>query len=125
MSYIFDRNLYIFGNGKQVRDILNIDDLVNLIDVQIHNFDNLKNQTYNIGGGIENSISLLELDNLCKELIKDKKVSFQKERNLDIKYYVTDYSKISKYWKPKKNVKTTVMEIIDWVKYYEKVLKNL
>jgi len=125
MSYIFDKNLSIFGNGKQVRDILNIDDLVRLIDVQIHKFDKLKNETYNIGGGIENSISILELDLLCKELIKDKKVEFKEDRALDIKYYVTDYSKISKYWEPKKNVKTTIIEIIEWIKENKDILKKL
>jgi len=125
MSYIFDRNLAIFGNGKQVRDVLNIDDLCRLIDIEIHNFEILKNETYNIGGGIKNSISILELDNLCKGLIKDKKVEFKSMRDMDIKYYVTDNSKILKYWKPEKSVKTTVLEIIEWVEENQKILERI
>ena len=125
MSYMFDKNLAIFGDGKQVRDVLNIDDLTNLIDIQIHNFEKLKNETYNIGGGIENSVSILELDLLCKELIKDKKVEFKELRELDIKYYVTDNSKISNYWKPQKSVKDTILQIIEWIKENEKILKKV
>ena len=125
MSYIFNKSLVIFGNGKQVRDVLNVDDLVELIDIQIHQFEKFNGETYNIGGGIENSISILELDFLCKELIRDKKVEFRKDRELDIKYYVSDYSKISKYWKPKKDVKTTILEIIEWVKENEKILRRI
>lgn len=125
MSYIFDKDLAIFGNGKQVRDILNIDDLSKLIDIQIHKFDELKNETYNIGGGIKNSISILELDLLCKNLIKNKKVNFKENRALDIKYYVTDYSKISKYWEPQKGIENTLIDIIKWVKNNEKNLKKL
>jgi len=125
MSYIFDKDLAIFGNGKQVRDVLNIDDLAILIDIQIHNFQNFRNEIYNIGGGIENSVSILELDLLCKKFIKNKKIEFKKERNLDIKYYVTDNSKISKYWLPQKSIKQTILEIIEWVYENKQILKKV
>jgi CDP-paratose 2-epimerase len=122
-NYYFDKPLYIFGNGKQVRDILNINDLIELIDLQLHKFNEFKNQTFNIGGGIKNSLSLIELDTLCKEIIKDKTIKFKPERILDIKYYVTDYNKISKFWKPKISPKETVLEIFEWIKQNEKELK--
>ena len=47
------------GDGKQVRDILHIEDLFNLIDTQISNFDSLSKLTFNVGGGLRNSTSLL------------------------------------------------------------------
>jgi len=122
-NYFFDKSLSIFGNGKQVRDILNVNDLADLIDLQIHEFGKFKNNIFNIGGGIENSISLIELDNLCKDLIKYKNVDFRSQRNLDIKYYVTDNSKISKFWLPKRDVKITLLEILEWIKNNQKELK--
>lgn len=55
--------LKIFGDGKQVRDILYIDDLVELLVDQIENFELYKNKAYSVGGGEENAISLLDLLN--------------------------------------------------------------
>lgn len=53
--------LKIFGDGKQVRDLLYIDDLVELLIDQIENFDLYKNKVYSVGGGEENAVSLLDL----------------------------------------------------------------
>lgn len=56
------------GTGKQVRDFLHIADLLDLIDLQIHNFDKLKGQTFNVGGGAENTLSLYETTQLCQKI---------------------------------------------------------
>ena len=48
------------GTGKQVRDILHVDDLVELIDLQIHEIEKFSGKIYNVGGGLDNSASLLE-----------------------------------------------------------------
>jgi len=125
MSYVFDKELAIFGNGKQVRDILNVEDLARLIEKEIFEFDKFNGETFNVGGGIDNSLSILELDLLCKNFIKDKKVEFKEERGLDIKYYVTDNSKISKYWKPRKSITDTLLEIIEWVSDNKTLLREL
>lgn len=118
MSYLYDKPLKIFGTGLQVRDILNAADLCRLVDIQIHNIETFSGNTFNVGGGIENSVSLLELDSMCKKLISNKDVEITgKDRELDIKYYVTDNSKINKLcgWKPEKSVETTVKEVINWI----------
>ncbi len=123
-SYFFDKPLTIFGNGKQVRDILNINDLFDLIDLQIHNFTLFNKETFNVGGGLNSSLSLIELDRFCKKVIKDKSVLFKENRELDIKYYITDNGKISKSgWKPKRDIKDTIMETLEWIEDNQEELK--
>lgn len=115
-SYIYNKPLSIFGNGKQVRDVLNVRDLFRLIDMQIHGFDKFCEQTFNVGGGLKNSLSLIELDSLCKKYVNDKDVPFLAERMLDLKYYVTDNTKIEKLgWSPVFSAEDTLAEIIGWL----------
>jgi len=60
----------ISGNGKQVRDILHSSDVVNLYFLTSKNIDKTKGQAFNIGGGIDKSLSLLELFNLLEEMLR-------------------------------------------------------
>lgn len=94
----------IFGNGKQVRDALWGEDVVRLFLDQIKNIKKHQGQIYNVGGGPENSISILELVNyLNKKQGKPLKPSFAEVRPGDFKVYISDISKITKNsrWKPK------------------------
>ncbi|GAI19606.1 unnamed protein product, partial [marine sediment metagenome] len=65
---MFDAVLTIYGNGKQVRDILNVDELADLYLLQLLNIDTHKGKVYNIGGGPENTASLIEVMNHLVEL---------------------------------------------------------
>ena len=122
LAHVFDRKLSYIGykgSGKQVRDFLHVKDLISLIILQIENFDILKNQTYNVGGGLEKSISLLELTEICENVV-GKKIEINKideERKADLIYYVTNYSKISNIvgWKPEHDIYETVKDIHDWI----------
>ena len=60
----------ISGNGKQVRDVLHADDVVQLYIKARNSFDKIKGKAYNIGGGIENSLSLLELFKILEDILK-------------------------------------------------------
>lgn len=73
-SYIYDKPLAIFGNGKQVRDILHVKDLTRLIDIQIHDLYRFAGETFNVGGGLSNSLSIKELDDLCKKNISATRI---------------------------------------------------
>jgi len=116
-SYIYDKKLAIFGNGKQVRDILHVKDLIRLIDMQIHDIDKFAGETFNVGGGLDNSLSIRELDDLCKKHICDKKVPTKPIRELDLKYYVTDNNKIAHYgWMPEISAEETLIDIANWIK---------
>ncbi len=107
------------GQGKQVRDMLHIDDLLSLIVHQIDNLSNLNGQTFNIGGGKEVSASLSELTALCQEITGNKIQigSTPQTRPADIPWYITDNTKITKAtnWKPTKTTKTIIKDIHDWI----------
>jgi len=117
------------GTGKQVRDILHVDDLVALIDMQIHNIEKFNEKIYNVGGGLENSASLLEMTAIC-EKITGNKIPISSEmqtRPADLRMFVTDNSKIESEigWKPRKNVETVFADIFEWIKNNEAQLEKI
>lgn len=117
------------GEGKQVRDILHINDLFNLLDIQINNFKDYNGKTFNVGGGNDVSISLSELTELCENVIGNKiKINkVQKNRSADIPIYISDNSKVQKLssWKPENSPKQIIMDTFEWLKLNESILKNI
>lgn len=117
------------GTGKQVRDILHVDDLVELIDLQIHEIEKFSGKIYNVGGGLENSASLLEMTAICEKITGNKiKIGSETQtRPADLKMFVTDNSLIEKEigWKPKKSVEMVFQDIYLWIKENEKQLENI
>ena len=107
------------GKGFQVRDILHINDLYELVKIQLRDVQNWKGNIYNIGGGNELSVSLKELTELCKSITGNKLTVNQSksERNADIPYYVTNYRKIREEtnWKPTLDIEKIMQDIVDWI----------
>jgi len=117
IATLTNKPITIYGNGKQVRDLLYIDDLVEAYDSFVKS--DLKHAVYNIGGGLENTISLLEfLDTLEHELEKKPKFTFSDWRPSDQKVYISDISKVKKdlNWEPKINLEEGMKRLISWVK---------
>lgn len=117
------------GMGKQVRDVLHVSDLYRLIDFQIHNIDELNNQTFNVGGGRNLSISLCELTELCRN-ITGNEVSIQsvkENRQADIRIYVTDNAKVTAAtgWIPEITVREILEDIYIWLKNNENSLQHI
>lgn len=116
IATLLDKPITIYGDGKQVRDLLYVDDLVDAFSLFIKS--NLKHAVFNIGGGAKNAFSLLELlDLLETETGKKSKIAFSDWRPSDQKVYISDITKIKKElnWKPKTNIKEGVTKIIEWV----------
>ncbi len=119
------------GTGKQTRDVLHVDDLLDLIIHQIENIDTYNNQTLNVGGGREISFSLQELTSLCQEVtgntIDIGKV--EENRSADVRLYLSDCAKLQNVchgaWTPKRNVKQLVVDTFEWLKANENQLKNI
>ena len=104
------------GFGNQVRDILDIQDLCELIKEQILKISKINNRTFNVGGGIRNSLSLKELTSLSEKITKNS-LNIGKSLNTsiyDIRYYVTNNKKVySKYkWRVKKSIKEILKETL-------------
>lgn len=108
----------ISGNGKQVRDLLYCDDMTELYFAAIAHKSDIAGQAFNIGGGMKNSLSLLELFDIL-ESESDIKLNYTKLpwRESDQKVFVADISKYSAAtgWIPKTDNLTGIRKMIDWV----------
>ncbi len=121
-SHIFGKRLSYIGyggKGKQVRDVLHIDDLFGLVRKQMDEMDKISGEVYNVGGGRNLSVSLAELTAICRKVTGNSiEVSaVKKTRSADIPYYVTDFSKVKKHlgWRPRKNLEQIVGDISAWI----------
>ncbi len=118
-SAIEGRELVIYGDGKQVRDILHVDDLVGAMRAAIDHIDTAGGQVFNIGGGPDNSVSLLELLEIL-EIVLEKPIPrrFDKIRPGDQRVYVSDIRKAMREleWSPKISRRETVERMIDWAR---------
>lgn len=109
----------ISGNGKQVRDLLYASDCVNLYLGASEEINKIKGQAFNIGGGIENSSSLLELFAfLEKELGIKMTYKNLPQRESDQKVFIADISKIKELigWQPKISKEDGIRKMIEWLK---------
>ena len=115
------------GRGNQVRDVIHIDDVCEIIYLQMIRMKKIYNKTFNIGGGLKNSISLKDLSFKCQKLTtcKIKIDSVLKTSMFDVPYYVSDNSKIFKNyrWKPKRSIDRIIRDIYYWLAYNKKILK--
>jgi CDP-paratose 2-epimerase len=115
---IADAPITIYGDGKQVRDILFIDDLVDAFLLAQEKMKDLSGQAFNIGGGPRNTISLLELLQIIQDVHgKKPEVQFAEWRAADQQYYVSDTRKFAQAtgWKPKVSVTQGVGRLYHWL----------
>jgi CDP-paratose 2-epimerase len=108
------------GHGKQVRDILHVRDLGRLIETQINRLNEVNGGVFNIGGGTENSVSLIELTQKCEELTGNSMAQIREDPNtssVDIPYYVSDNKRIGATlgWRPSISVDEILREIHQWL----------
>jgi CDP-paratose 2-epimerase len=121
-KHIFKKKLTYIGfggNGYQIRDVLHIDDVCEIILIQIKKLKNVNNKTFNIGGGVNNIISLKSLTSKCEKLTKNK-IKIKKILRtsiFDIPYFITDNRLIQKTykWKPTKNIDKILKDIYLWL----------
>ena len=115
------------GSGKQVRDLLHIDDLVDLIDRQLLDPEHWAGGTYNVGGGREISLSLREATDLCRQ-ISGREVEVagtDDQRRGDLRIYVSDCRALlaCTNWRPKRNAFQIMGDIHDWILGHEDQLR--
>ncbi len=132
LAHIFNKKLKYIGyggTGKQVRDVLHISDLCRLVLIEVNNIDRYSGDVFNAGGGLKNSISLLELTALCQEITGNivPIESIHETRPNDLIWYVTDNSRISEVsgWKPKKTLRDTISDLTAWILIHRKELSEV
>ncbi|KPK41827.1 MAG: hypothetical protein AMJ78_04450 [Omnitrophica WOR_2 bacterium SM23_29] len=122
IANLLNRPITIYGNGKQVRDLLYVTDLVEAYNKFIHS--ELQHEVFNIGGGPENTTSLLEfIDDIRKVTKRENIVSFNDWRPSDQKVYISDISKIKRKlnWQPKISPNEGMRRIVGWVKSNKRI----
>lgn len=132
LSHYFENSLEYIGfegTGKQVRDVVHIDDIVDLVQIQLENMESLSGDVFNIGGGVKNSLSLQEATQLCRK-ITGNKVPIEpvpEERPGDIPLYISDVSKVKEEtgWKPSKNPEKVLKDTYSWISEREGFVRNL
>jgi CDP-paratose 2-epimerase len=107
------------GSGKQVRDLLHVDDLVELIDEQLSDPDRWDGITVNVGGGRDGSLSLLETTALCAELTGTEiaVTPSAETRPGDLPFYVSDCTRLFELtdWRPRHAPREILAEIDAWI----------
>lgn len=128
IASVLNKPITVFGDGKQVRDILHVDDLINAFELAISNIDKTKGKIYNIGGGPNNTMSLLILLSRLEEFLGKKiKYAFSDWRAGDQRVFVSDISKARKdfVWEPKVNKEQGIEKLLVWVKDNKELFKHL
>ena len=119
---------YIGWGGKQVRDILFVDDVCRLIDMEMSQIGNLRNAVFNAGGGAANSISLVEATQFFEDrLSRSIEVSnVESARKADTAVYITDNRKVERVlgWRPQVGLTEGLDSIIAWVRENEAELSE-
>jgi len=126
IAHLLDRNISVYGSGKQVRDLLHVTDLVDAYMLALEQPKNLQG-AFNIGGGQANSLSVLEaLTILGAELGSEIKFSFSGERPGDQKYFVSDNSWLeSKGWALRVDYQPGIAAMANWLKENMASIKRL
>lgn len=108
----------LYGDGKQVRDILFVEDLVDAFMLAQENMDTISGHAFNMGGGVHNTVSLLELIDMIGDITGEKpEVFYEAWRPSDQKYYVSDFSRFSAAtgWMPRYGTHEGVTRLCRWL----------
>ena len=125
---LLGQSVTIYGDGKQVRDVLYVDDLLAAFDAAVARIDQVGGQIYNIGGGPENTLSLLELLDLIGKLERRPvEHSFSAWRPGDQRVYVSDIRKARQElgWAPRVAPGPGVRLLRDWMAANRAVIREV
>lgn len=127
LSATINKKIEVQGSGLQVRDMLYSDDVNSAVLSAFNHIDVLKGNVYNIGGGFANSISVKEaavfLQTQCPEL----EIVSASGRSHEDAIFIANYQKFNAAtnWMPQISVKTGILNILEWVKENNKVVREL
>ncbi len=116
------------GLGNQVRDVLHVDDLSELINLQIRKINKINNKIFTVGGSKKSYTSLRQLTGICEKITKNK-IKFNKVSKTsiyDIPYFITNNKLVTKTygWKPKRNILKVVSDTFLWLKNNESTINK-
>ena len=117
------------GSGKQVRDLLHVDDLFEALRTQLDQIETLQGSTFNVGGGRDGSLSLLETTLLC-ESVTGRTTDITPEptaRTGDIPVYLSDYAALhdATGWAPQHSPEDILRDTYDWIQEHDDSLRRV
>ena len=119
IAAVTGKPITIYGDGKQIRDLLHVYDLLDAYDAVIRNIDRVQGDVFNLGGGSENTMSIwTEFGPRLEKLLgRTLPVARGDWRPGDQKVFVADVRKAQRLlgWKPKYDVDKGVRQLFDWV----------
>jgi CDP-paratose 2-epimerase len=114
------------GRGKQVRDLLHVDDLVALVGDQLARPEEWAGSTVNVGGGPEGSLSLMEATQVCEELTGNRIAvgSIAENRPGDVPLYISDCRRLTESadWRPERGPRQIMEDIFNWIHANERTV---
>ena len=126
IAAMLNKEITVYGDGKQIRDVLHVEDLVEAYFAAIDNSDSISGKSLNIGGGPENTLSLLELLDYLENTLEKKITPLWDDwRPGDQPVFVCDLTKAKQAigWEPKISVNHGVIKLISWVKENSELFK--
>jgi CDP-paratose 2-epimerase len=119
IAVVTGRPITIYGDGKQVRDVLYVDDLLRAYDAAIENIDTARGQVYNIGGGLRNVLAIWAEFGPILERLFGRKIEVARAdwRPGDQRVFYADFSKARREldWEPKIDLEQGLELLFDWV----------
>jgi CDP-paratose 2-epimerase len=119
IAAVTGKQITIYGDGKQVRDVLHVNDLLNAYDLAIENIDVAKGQVYNMGGGTRNVMSVWTEFGPILERLLGKKIEVARGdwRPGDQKVFYADFRKAKRElgWEPKIDLEEGIETLFEWV----------
>lgn len=121
------RRVTIYGDGRQVRDVLHVHDLIAAYAAALERIDATSGKAYNVGGGVENTLSLLELiDILNGRFGRPLECSFEDWRPGDQPVFISDISRARRDfgWVPRIGVREGIERLIDWISENQTIVRT-
>lgn len=117
------------GQGKQVRDLLHVDDLGDLVELQIAQIDRYRGEVFHAGGGTVANLSLAETTPLCQELA-GRRIEIGSNpvtRPADVIWYMTDFTETERVfgWRPRRNPTTILRDTHEWLLEHEQEFRSV
>ncbi|MBI2410227.1 GDP-mannose 4,6-dehydratase [Candidatus Kaiserbacteria bacterium] len=125
IAVLLDKPITLYGSGKQVRDILSVEDLIRLYDLAIRKIHKVSGQAYNVGGGPKNTISLIELlAHLEGEMGKQINPRRAEERAGDQPIFVADVRRLKNElgWEPRTNIADGWRNMYAWISAHREAI---
>jgi CDP-paratose 2-epimerase len=118
IASMLGRQITIFGDGKQVRDVLHVDDLLRAYEAAIRAPEKVARQAFNVGGGPSQVLSLIDLVEMLESRLHRKiPLRWEDWRPGDQQVYISDIRKLETAlgWKPEIGVKAGITQLVNWV----------